>query len=147
MQPTRTAPAVDTVARTGAHRPEDQLVLVVDDNDDIREMEAQALETDGYRVSTAPNGRVALELAHARRPNLILLDLMMPVMTGWEFLGALREVPALASVPVVVVTALDDAYPEGAVAFVRKPFFIETLLATVAWASDGEGLPLDELSE
>ncbi len=141
MQATQTAPA-RTVARTRANRPEDQLVLVVDDNDDIRGVEAQALEMGGYRVSTAANGKVALELAHAHRPNLILLDLMMPVMSGWEFLEALREVPDLASVPVVVVTALDDAYPEGAVAFMRKPFLVETLLATVAWASDGEELPL-----
>jgi CheY-like chemotaxis protein len=132
------APAVGAVARTDVRPSDGQLVLVVEDNSDIREMVAEALEMDGYRVSTAPNGRTALEQVHVCRPDLIVLDLMMPVMTGWQLLTALRAAPELASVPVVVVTAFDDALPEGAVAFVRKPFRLETLLSTVAWASNGE---------
>ena len=113
------------------------VILVVEDNSDIRDMVAEALEMDGYRVETAPNGSIALEQVRVSRPHIIVLDLMMPVMTGWQLLEALRQVPELASVPVVVVTALEDARPEGAVAFVRKPFSLETLLATVAWASGG----------
>ena len=89
------------------------LILVVDDDDDIREMIAETLVLDGYRVSTAPNGSVALEQAHVNRPDLIVLDLMMPVMNGWQFLEAQREDPELVTVPVVVVTA-SSYHAEGA---------------------------------
>ena len=147
MPATQLLPTVGTVARTGVRRSDGQHVLVVEDNNDLREMVAEALEMDGYRVSTAPNGRIALEQVHVSRPHLIVLDLMMPVMTGWQLLEALREVPELASVPVVIVSALEDALPEGAVAFVRKPFRVETLLTTVAWASNGERSLPDELRE
>jgi CheY-like chemotaxis protein len=139
-------PAVGAVARTGVSRSDGQLVLVVEDNSDLRELVAEALKMNGYRVQTAPNGRIALEQVYVSRPHVIVLDLMMPVMTGWQLLEALREVPELATVPVVVVTAL-DALPEGAVAFVRKPFRLEALLATVASASNGERSLPSELRE
>jgi two-component system, chemotaxis family, chemotaxis protein CheY len=114
------------------------MILVVDDNFDIREMVAEALALDGYRVSTASNGKEALEQAHRDRPDLIVLDLMMPVMTGWQFMEAQRGDPDLAAIPVVVVTAFADAHPEGAAAFMQKPFGIGTLLTTVSALVDAK---------
>jgi CheY-like chemotaxis protein len=122
-------------------------ILVVDDDHDIRELIAEVLALDGYRVSTAPNGKVALEQAHVNRPDLIVLDLMMPVMCGWEFMEAQRGDPELAHVPVIVVTAALDCEVEGAAALLRKPFDLDTLLATVArLCGVGREQHLDELS-
>src|SRR5512140_1578984 len=89
-------------------------VLVVDDECDIREVVTEVLTLDGYRVSAAPNGKVALAQAREHRPDLIVLDLMMPVMSGWQFLAAQCEDPELASIPVLVVTADADPHVEGA---------------------------------
>jgi len=122
------------------------MILVVDDDDDIREMIAEALVLDGYRVSTAPNGKVALEQARAHRLDLIILDLMMPVMNGWQFLEAQREDPDLATIPVVVVTATLDAQVEGAAMLLRKPFDLDALLTTVARLCGGKLEQLEQLS-
>lgn len=81
-------------------------VLVVEDDDDIREVLADTLADHGYRVYQARHGLDALE--HMREygvPNIILLDLMMPVMNGFDFLAEKAKEPAFASVPVVVITA------------------------------------------
>jgi CheY-like chemotaxis protein len=80
-------------------------VLVVDDDADIRETLAETLALEGYEAESAPNGLEALRRADAHRPDLILLDLMMPVMNGWEFLRARRTDPRVAGVPVVVFSA------------------------------------------
>jgi CheY-like chemotaxis protein len=122
-------------ARSGDHRSGAPLVLVVEDDDDIREMVTEVLTQDGYRVTAAPNGADALEQALLRRPDAIVLDLMMPVMTGWQFMRVKRWYPALAGVPVVVVSASTYAPPEDAAAFLQKPFDIDTLRATVARVS------------
>ena len=83
-------------------------VLVVDDEPNNRDMLSRLLEREGLIVTTAENGSVALEkLAAQERPDLILLDLMMPVMDGFEFLRVLRGEPQLADIPVVVITAKD----------------------------------------
>jgi CheY-like chemotaxis protein len=108
------------------------IILVVDDEPDIREVIAEALVLSGYRVRTARNGKIALGQARLNRPNLIVLDLMMPVMNGWEFLEAQQEDPDLAGIPVVVVTAALDAQVEGAAMILRKPFDLNMLLSTVA---------------
>ncbi len=107
-------------------------ILVVDDNRDIRELMAEALMLEGYRLQSAPNGKVALEQARATPPDLIVLDLMMPIMSGWEFLEAQRGDPKLAAIPVIVVTAVIDPHVEFAAELLRKPFDLSTLLATVA---------------
>src|SRR5690349_17497986 len=104
------------------HRP----VLIVEDDADLREMMAQLLTLEGFSVETASNGREALrylESGDGGRPNLILLDLMMPVMDGWEFRRRQLADMRSAEIPVVVLSALDQtraADIHGA-AFLKKP--------------------------
>ena len=129
------------MAATGRARTK-PMILVVDDDHDIREVIAESLALDGYLVCAAPNGKIALEQAHAKRPDLIVLDLMMPVMSGEEFLAARREDRELAATPVVVITAAIDSQVEGAAVLLQKPFELETLLATVSRLC-GEGRRLD----
>jgi len=81
--------------------------LVVDDDEGIRSLFGRALEADGWTVALADNGAVALELAAARRPDLVLLDLMMPVMDGFEFVMRYRRLEGCKETPVIVVTAKD----------------------------------------
>ncbi|MCP3137144.1 response regulator [Pyxidicoccus xibeiensis] len=107
-------------------------VLVVEDDEDIRAAIAEILEGEGYEVAIAANGSEALdELRHLRKPALILLDLMMPVMNGHEFLAHIRETPKLKSVPVLVLTAVSTEAPPGARGLLRKPFIVEELLEAV----------------
>jgi hypothetical protein len=82
-------------------------VLVVEDDSSVRETFQRLLSKDGWGVSEAANGRVALELIEQERPDLILLDLMMPEMNGFEFVEQLRGRPEYRAIPVVVVTAKD----------------------------------------
>jgi signal transduction histidine kinase/DNA-binding response OmpR family regulator len=82
-------------------------VLVVEDEADTRDMLRRLLDKEGWVVTEATNGRVALELMAERQPELILLDLMMPEMDGFAFIEALRQQDAWRSIPVVVVTAKD----------------------------------------
>ena len=121
-------------------------ILVVDDDHDIRELTTEVLVLAGYRVRSARNGRVALEQARRLRPDLIVLDLMMPEMSGWEFLEAQREDTLLHSIPVIVVTAGTDTYAEGAAALMRKPLDVRLLLAIVARLCGGGRDQLDQLS-
>ncbi len=115
-------------------------ILVVEDNDDVREMMAVTLELEGHEVSTAINGRDALNKLHAgHKPCLILLDLMMPVMNGWEFRRALDRDPDLRDVPVVVVSAAtgEMTHNAEAVAYLPKPIDIDRLLDVVCVFCDG----------
>jgi CheY-like chemotaxis protein len=109
-------------------------VLIVEDDADLREMMAQLLLLEGFQAHTAANGREALEyLHHGHSPNLILLDLMMPVMDGWEFRREQQRDPELAKVPVVVLSALDPtrAADIGAVECLKKPLDFDRLLSLV----------------
>src|SRR4051794_23983356 len=83
-------------------------VLVVDDDVSIRGFLAEALRDEGYEVQTAGNGHDALALLREWRPDLILLDLMMPVMDGWAFRTEQRLIPNMADVPVIVLSATRD---------------------------------------
>ncbi|MBI2893129.1 MAG: response regulator [Deltaproteobacteria bacterium] len=105
-------------------------VLIVEDDLDTREALGAALEAEGYDVALAAHGREGLEsLATRPRPCLILLDLMMPVMDGVEFLGALESDPSLASIPVVVVSAYTTRAASLKVAgFLPKPIKLDRLL-------------------
>jgi CheY-like chemotaxis protein len=109
-------------------------ILVVEDEPDIRSSLRQALEWEGYAVVEAENGREGVEkLSTMPTPCLILLDLMMPVMNGWEFAQALKGDMALATIPVVVVTAFAERGLDrlGARGVVKKPVDLDRLLAVV----------------
>jgi CheY-like chemotaxis protein len=112
-------------------------ILVVEDERGQREALAEVLSRLGYEVQCAANGSEALELMrHSESlPGLILLDLMMPVMDGWEFRAQQRKDRALADVPVVVLSALGDTaqkvVQDGAAAFVSKPLHWQALLSAV----------------
>ncbi len=116
-------------------------ILVVDDEADIREILKLVLEMEGYHVLLASNGQEAIDLlSKGRLPSLILLDLMMPVMDGWQFLEARKDIPNLLQVPVVVVSAfLDKAQPPQTVEFLKKPFDLEAVSRLVSkyCAADG----------
>ena len=83
----------------------DSTVLLVEDDIKAREIMTRTLQKSGWSVTEAENGKVALELMESVQPKLILLDLMMPVMDGFDFLTALRANPAWGHIPVIVVTA------------------------------------------
>jgi CheY-like chemotaxis protein len=107
-------------------------VLLVEDHPDVRDMMSLALQFAGHRVITAANGRDALELLHSERPCIILLDLMMPVMDGWQFCAALEQDPELRRVPLVVISALADVSSRmPAAAHLSKPVDIDRMLEVV----------------
>jgi CheY-like chemotaxis protein len=105
-------------------------VLVVDDEDIIRETVGEFLEDDGFRVVEAANGRDGLEVLERERPALVVLDLMMPVMSGWEFREEQKRRQHVASTPVIVMTAHPDARIVADRVF-HKPFDPEALLGAV----------------
>jgi CheY-like chemotaxis protein len=82
------------------------LVLLVDDNPECREIYRQVLRSGGYRTVEAPDGEAALALAFADRPDIVVMDLCMPRMDGWEAIRRLKEDPRTRTVPIVVLTAI-----------------------------------------
>jgi CheY-like chemotaxis protein len=112
-------------------------ILVVDDDLDVRASMAHALEMEGYRVFVAGNGLEALRLLRDRgeRPDLILLDMMMPVMDGWAFRAEQQKLPGIAVIRVVIFTAydlpLDTAASLQAAGFLKKPLRLDELLEVV----------------
>lgn len=106
-------------------------VLIVDDEEDIREAVSEALSNEGYEVHGAGDGAQALEAARELRPSLVLLDLMMPGMNGWEFCAAQRNDPEISRIPVVVVSALGRVNGLDAAGFIEKPFDLTELLNAV----------------
>jgi CheY-like chemotaxis protein len=112
-------------------------VLLVDDHEDTRELVALVLMQAGYSVLQASNGQQALDLLVATRgalPSLILLDLQMPVMSGWEFLTIVRSYARLAAIPVIVVSGghkPTEDIRQHAAAFFAKPVDHKLLLARV----------------
>ncbi len=111
-----------------------QTLLVVDDEANLRDMLKVYLEQEGYRVLTAPNGRDALPIAREQRPDLIILDLMMPEMGGYDFMRAYSKD---ARTPVIMLTAkVEDSdkivgLELGADDYVTKPFNVRELIARV----------------
>ena len=101
-------------------------VLIVDDDVEGRELLAEILEREGYAVSKAENGRVALGTLELNSPHLILLDLNMPIMNGYEFMKRLGQLPNWA--PVIVITAEEPIAISNAAAMLRKPVDISRLL-------------------
>jgi len=109
-------------------------ILVVEDDQDIREAVSELLELEGYTVASASNGQEGLSvLASLRQPCLVLLDLMMPVLTGYEFLERLRITGTQSLVPVLIMTASHvTELPTGATGLLRKPVEMTHLLQSVA---------------
>ncbi|MEW5853055.1 MAG: response regulator [Myxococcota bacterium] len=111
-------------------------LLVVDDDRGIREALEAVLFDAGYRVACVADGVEALEWLRSHpSPSLILLDLMMPRMDGWQFRAIQRADPALSGIPVVVITAGDfprrRVEPMGVARYLTKPLDIEVLLQTI----------------
>lgn len=112
-------------------------VLVVDDEEVIRANVRRLLELEGYAVITATGGREGLELARARRPDLVVCDLVMPDLDGYGVLKGLRANAETADIPFVLLTASagegerDVALRAGAAYYVTKPFDLKQLLHAV----------------
>jgi CheY-like chemotaxis protein len=109
---------------------------VVDDDADIRESITDVLEMRGYRVRTAVNGQQALDILRAgERPCVILLDLMMPVLNGWEFRAEQTRDEQLATVPVVIISGdgstSQKAATMGISQYLRKPLELSVMLEVV----------------
>jgi CheY-like chemotaxis protein len=114
----------------------DRRVLIIEDDEDLAPVLSEALSEKGYRVEVARNGEEGLAAAHRERPDLILLDLMMPVIAGWQFREAQLKVPELASIPVVLITAdgraLEKAKELGTAGHLPKPISLLRLQAEIA---------------
>ena len=108
-------------------------ILVVDDDPEIVSMLSTRLTARGYKVSSAGDGHRALELAKRERPDIVLLDVMMPGKSGWEVARALKQDPVTQSIKIVMVTAIGHQVNEitsplyGADAHLDKPFEFEKL--------------------
>ena len=113
------------------------LILVVDDNPDLRAYVSGILRGQSYQVLTARNGSDGLQAAQARRPNLIITDLMMPLVSGLDLIRMIREDADLRGIPIVLLTAKAgedtriDGVEKGADAYLSKPFSDRELLAEV----------------
>ena len=109
-------------------------ILVVDDETAIRNLLIDLLGDEGYAVVAASNGRAALAIALQQRPDLILMDVMMPELDGLETLRHIRAVPGSRDVPIILMSAAHHLSPETSdtVAFITKPFNLDHVLAVVA---------------
>jgi CheY-like chemotaxis protein len=109
-------------------------VLVVEDDNDLRDSICAVLGDAGYSYRAAENGEVALRQARAERPCVILLDLMMPIMNGWEFRSEQLRDPNLSSIPVIIMTADGRAGEKARTLhadYLRKPLTLDALLHLV----------------
>ncbi|MGZ4114545.1 MAG: response regulator transcription factor [Actinomycetota bacterium] len=119
-------------------------VLVVDDEPQVIWMLQFSLQAEGYATFAARDGRSALEEIREHHPNLMLLDIMMPVMDGWSVLEQMQAIPAEDRPRVIVVSARSSlrdrakAAELGADAFVPKPFNVDDLLAVLHGLSDAQ---------
>jgi CheY-like chemotaxis protein len=129
------AQGVDRASVGLNHRRE---ILIVDDDPDIRDALGECLRYEGYDVHAAADGRDALDrLEFGLKPDVILLDLMMPVLNGFDVLEALKKRPEWRTIPVVVVSANRGYQAEdldGAVGILRKPVNVDRLIAVVEQA-------------
>ena len=120
------------------------VVVLVDDEPNIRETVAFILEAEGVDVFTANDGEAGLELVYSKRPKVVLLDVMMPRMDGYEVCRRLRSMPDLASIYVVVLTAKGrkadelQAMEVGADLYLSKPFDDEVVLRVIREVFAGE---------
>jgi two-component system, cell cycle response regulator DivK len=112
-------------------------VLIVDDYPDMRDLLGRVLEALGYAVVLASHGKEGLEKAIAEKPNLILMDMMMPIMDGWEAARALRSHPETRKIPILAITALIRPHDlrtcldAGCNGYIIKPFSFANLHAKI----------------
>lgn len=105
-------------------------ILVVEDDDDTREALCHLLVGESYRVLDARNGLEALQVLTRTLPALIIMDLSMPVMNGWQLLDCIREKHLLPPLPVIVLSA-DDKLGDSDISFMQKPVRAESLLEEI----------------
>ena len=113
-------------------------ILIVDDESNMRFLLRMILEGEGYEVVEAPHGAAALERATESPPDVVVTDLMMPVMTGRELIERLRADPETASIPIVVVSANPTAVLDAVDAVIGKPFDPAALLEATRSLSESE---------
>ncbi len=106
-------------------------VLIIEDDTETRDALSVFFELEGYDVDSAPDGTQGLARAREGHPDVILLDLMMPVMDGWTFRDEQKRDRSIAGIPVVVVSALGEREDIDATDFVPKPCDLEVVLGTV----------------
>ncbi|MGH8354789.1 MAG: response regulator, partial [Pseudomonas sp.] len=131
--PLRSATAAEPPAPgQSVARRDGRQALVVEDNDAAAALLELQLEADGFQVRRVPSAEAALALIGSYRPDLITLDILLPAMDGWDFLARIKEQPAWAEIPVVVVSVLPDrghGLALGAALVMQKPIGREALLA------------------
>ncbi len=127
-------------------------ILIVDDEPDLAELVELNLQRAGYQTTVAHDGRSALASAQKRRPDLIVLDVMMPELSGTEVAGRLRSNPATSAIPIVMLTAKAEEVDElvgltvGADDYITKPFSVKVLIArieAVLRRANGKGIDQD----
>jgi CheY-like chemotaxis protein len=144
-RPRRVGPAPQKTTASGTTGPStvgELTVLIVDDVEDTRVLYRHYFEFQGARVLTAADGMAALDLAVAEQPDVIVLDLAMPRMTGWDVLGALKNDARTHGIPVVVLSgqgARQSALEAGADRYCEKPCLPPDLLAEVLRVRRGLG--------
>lgn len=118
-----------------------QTILVIDDETDVREVSKLLFEREGFRVLTASNGQEGMLLAKVNRPDVILLDVLMPTMDGYATLRVLKDDPDTCHIPVIMVTArrtekdFATSFRLGAVSYVEKPYLTADLLRKIKAAT------------
>ncbi len=114
-----------------------QRILIVDDEDDIREFIGYNLRREGYDIYTATNGKEAVEVARATQPHLILLDMMMPIMDGRQACEAIRQIPELSDTFILFLSAVQEeqcqleSYLAGADDYITKPVSMKVLCSRI----------------
>jgi len=115
-------------------------VLVVDDDDDVREILSLVLEAEGFRVRTAWNGREALNELAGFENGVVLLDLRMPIMSGWEVIEVLREEDRLRRIPIAICTSSPRDAPRG-FPILPKPVDFDQMLGMIRDLASGADAP------
>lgn len=105
-------------------------ILVVDDESNMRFLIRMVLESEGFEIVEAHHGADALERIRDDPPDLVVTDVMMPVMNGRELVERLRSHPDTAAIPIVVVSSRENIEVEGADAMLSKPFDLDALIDT-----------------
>lgn len=119
-------------------------ILFIEDNLEIRENTSEILELEGYKMITAVNGRAGFDLAKAHKPDLILCDIMMPEMNGYEVFENLKKTPETSDIPFIFISAsaekseVQKGLNMGAIGYIRKPFTDSELLETIEECFNGK---------